>query len=233
MDASSYGLNFLSDILQIILWYVNYTSYWIFTFCPLFMSLIFPQIFVERTFLIPELKHRWGKSCSTRHYSRFEVFLSKNCMHLFSKSYFFAFMFKYDHKLITIHSPKAYFGSVVFGWKPWYNLGGSVNALTFVTVFCFTNMFLIWSLHRCCTKNCAFCDVAKLWNAICLHYEKSFKKSTWMRVHLRKLIEIHKNMQNTNLCRVRIEFCTLLYDLPSKLKSKMFVSFYVVFAFWK
>ena len=142
-------------------------------------------------------------------------------------------MFKYDHKLITIHSPKEYLGSVVFGWKPRYNLGGSVNALTFVTVFCFTNMFLIWSLHRCCTKNCAFCDVAKLWNAICLHYEKSFKKSPWMRVHLRKLIEIHKNMQNTNLCRVRIEFCTLLYDLPSKLKSKMFVSFYVVFAFWK
>ena len=51
-----------------------------------------------------------------------------------------------------------------------------------------------------------------------------------MRVHLRKLMEIHKNMQNTNLCRVRIEFCTLLYDLPSKLKSKMFVSFYVVLA---
>ena len=53
-------------------------------------------------------------------------------------------------------------------------------------------------------------------------YEKSLKKSIWMRLHLWKLIEIHKNMQNIpNSCRV----------LPSKLKSKMFVSFYVVFAF--
>ena len=31
---------------------------------------------------------------------------------------------------------------------------------------------------------------------------KFFFKSTWMVVHLWKLIEMHKNIQNTNLCRV-------------------------------
>ena len=56
---------------KIILWYVNYTSYWIFTFCPLFDHVVdFPTDFCGAD--LPdswvETSHytcgvRWGKSC--------------------------------------------------------------------------------------------------------------------------------------------------------------------------